>query len=167
LHTFDPLDCLHAAQGLSNSAEQEYNFRAMKQNTARWRTLEARLSREATIWLATVRADGRPHMAPLWYVWLDGHVFVATGADSQKYTNLRNNQAVALALPDATNVVIIEGTAHAADGKTVEKLGEHFYHKYEWDFRYDEEADWRLVEITPHKILTWGDGYDDDGTRVL
>jgi hypothetical protein len=74
---------------------------------------------------------------------------------------------VALALPDPLNVIIVEGTARACDHQTVDKLGEHFYHKYEWDFRYDEDADWRLVEITPHKILAWGDGYDDDGIRVL
>jgi general stress protein 26 len=139
----------------------------MKQNIARWRTLEARLSREPTIWLATVRADGRPHLAPLWYIWLEGLIYVATGADTQKYTNLRSNQSVALALPDALSVIIVEGTARAADRQTVDKLGEHFYHKYEWDFRYDEDADWRLVEITPQKILAWGDGYDEDGIRVL
>ena len=128
----------------------------MRRNPARWRTLEARLSREATIWLATVRADGRPHMAPLWYIWLDGNIYVATGADTQKYANLRGNQSVALALPDASNVVIVEGEAHAADRKTVDRLGEHFYHKYEWDFRYDEDAEWQLVEITPHKICAPG-----------
>lgn len=139
----------------------------MKQNVARWRTIEARLGREANIWLATVRADGRPHLAPLWYVWLEGQIYVATGTDTQKYANLRGNQSVALALPDASNVIIIEGTAQAADAKTVDKLAEHFYNKYEWDFRYDEDADWRLVEITPEKILAWGDGYDDEGSRVL
>lgn len=139
----------------------------MKQNPARWRSIEARLSREPTIWLATVRADGRPHMAPLWYVWLDNDIYIATGADTQKYVNLHGNQSVALALPDPSNVIILEGEAHAADRKTVDKLGEHFYHKYEWDFRYDEDAEWRLVKITPLKILAWGDGYDDEGIRVM
>jgi len=139
----------------------------MKQNPARWRSIEARLSREPTIWLATVRADGRPHVAPLWYIWLEGQLYIATGADTQKYVNLRGNQSVALSLPDPSNVIIIEGEAHAADRKTIDKLGEHFYHKYEWDFRYDEDAEWRLVEVTPLKILAWGDGYDDEGMRVM
>ena len=31
----------------------------------------------------------------------------------------------------------------------------------------DEDAEWRLIEITPLKILAWGDGYDEEGTRVL
>lgn len=138
----------------------------MKRNLARWRTLEARLGREMTIWIVTVRRDGRPHMTPVWYVWLNDRVYIATGTDTQKFTNLRANQAVALALPDTESVVILEGEAHAADRKTTDKLGEYFFNKYEWDFRYDEDADWRLVEITPHRIMAWGDGFEGEGIRV-
>ena len=138
----------------------------MKRNLARWRTLEARLGREMTIWIVTVRRDGRPHMTPVWYVWLNDRVYIATGTDTQKFTNLRFNQAVALALPDTESVVILEGEAHATDRKTSDKLSEYFFNKYEWDFRYDEDADWRLVEITPHRIMAWGDGFEGEGIRV-
>jgi general stress protein 26 len=133
---------------------------------ARWRTIEARLGRETAIWVVTVRRDGRPHMTPVWYVWLNERIYIATGTDTQKFSNLRANQAVALALPDTTSVVILEGEAHAADRNTTDKLGEYFFNKYEWDFRYDEDADWRLVEITPHRILAWGDGYEQEGIHV-
>ncbi len=119
-----------------------------------------------TIWIATVRGDGRPHLTPVWFVWLDGQIYIATGTETQKFSNLRSNQAVTLALPDSDKVVILEGEAHAADRNTTDKLGDYFFHKYEWDFRYDETADWRLVEITPHKIMAWGDGFDDEGIRV-
>jgi nitroimidazol reductase NimA-like FMN-containing flavoprotein (pyridoxamine 5'-phosphate oxidase superfamily) len=139
-----------------------------RRNPARWRAIEARLGRESTIWLATVRADGRPHLVPLWYVWLDERLYVCTGSATQKFANLIHNQSVALALPDATNVIAIEGEAHTATRDQIDALAEHFYHKYEWDFRYDETADWRLIEITPFKIMAWGDGYDGaEGIRVL
>ena len=120
-----------------------------------------------TIWIATVRYDGRPHLTPVWYIWLDGRIYIAIGSDSVKFENLRGNQAVAVALPDTDKVIVLEGEAHVPDRSTTNKLGEYFYHKYEWDFRHDETADWLLVEITPHKILAWGDGYDAEGTRVL
>lgn len=139
----------------------------MRRNPARWRTMEARLGRESTIWVVTVRRDGRPHLTPVWYIWLEDRIYIAIGTDSQKFANLRGNQSVALALPDTESVIVLEGEAHAADRSTSDNLGEYFFHKYEWDFRYDESADWRLIEITPHKILTWGDGYDDEGIRVL
>jgi general stress protein 26 len=129
--------------------------------------MEARLGRESTIWVVTVRRDGRPHLTPVWYILLEDQIYIAIGTDSQKFANLHDNQSVALALPDTESVIILEGEAHAADRSTSDKLGEYFFHKYEWDFRYDESADWRLIEITPRKILTWGDGYDDEGMRVL
>lgn len=139
----------------------------MRRDPARWRSLEARLGREMTVWIATVRADGRPHLTPVWFVWLDERLYLATGSETQKFANMRANQSVAVALPDTAGVIILEGEAHVADRAKVDKLGDYFFHKYEWDFRYDEEADWQLVEITPHRILAWGDGYDDEGIRVL
>lgn len=139
-----------------------------RRDPARWRLIKARLSRESNIWIATVRGDGRPHLVPLWYIWLNDKIYVCTGSETQKYTNMYHNQNVALSLPDAVNVVVIEGEAHTADRAFINPLAEHFHNKYEWDFRYDETADWRLIEITPFKIMAWGDGYDqNEGIRVL
>jgi hypothetical protein len=100
-------------------------------------------------------------------VWLDDKIYVATGMETQKFANLRNNQSVTLSLPDTTQVIIIEGEAHVADYQTTDNLAEYFYNKYEWDFRYDESMKWRLIEVTPYRILAWGDGYDQEGLRVL
>ncbi len=138
-----------------------------RRNPTRWRALEARLGRESTIWLATVRYDGRPHLAPVWFVWLDEKIYIATGAETQKFVNLTSNAQVALALPDPNQVIIIEGETAVADWQTVDTIADYFFHKYEWDFRYDDSADWRLLVITPRKILAWGDGHDEEGTRVL
>ncbi len=138
-----------------------------RRNPARWRTLEAKLGREPTIWLATTRYDGRPHLVPVWFIWLHEKIYISTGSETQKFVNLTSNQSVALALPDTTQVIIIEGEATVADWQTVDAIADYFYHKYEWDFRYDDSADWRLVEITPHKILAWGDDHDQEGTRIL
>lgn len=138
-----------------------------RRNPTRWRAIEARLGREPTIWVATVRYDGRPHLTPVWFIWLNEKVYISIGAETQKFVNLIANQSIALSLPDTDSVVLIEGEAHVADWQTVDTLADYFFHKYEWDFRYDDSADWRLVEVTPHKILAWGDGYEAEGTRVL
>ncbi len=139
-----------------------------RRNPARWRALEARLGRETEIWFATVRSDGRPHLTPLWFIWLDEKIYICTPARSQKFSNMRTNQSVALSLVDPLNVVIIEGEAHVAARDLTDKMAEYFLNKYEWDFRYDESAKWQLVEITPLKILAWGDGFDEqEGTRLV
>jgi len=129
--------------------------------------MEARLGRESTIWVATVRDNGRPHLVPVWFVWLEDKIYIATGSETQKFTNLYYNQGISLALPDTDNVLIIEGEGHVADYQTVDILADYFFHKYEWDFRHDDSALWRLIEITPRKIMAWGDAHDEDGLRIL
>ena len=137
-----------------------------RRNPARWRAIEARLGREMTIWVATVKYNGRPHLTPVWFVWLQERLYICIQADSQKHANIYHNPSIALALPDTEGVVIFEGEANAAPREAVEILAGYFFNKYEWDFRY-EEGDWRLIEVTPYKSLAWGDGYDHEGTRVF
>ncbi|PID85116.1 MAG: hypothetical protein CSB13_09680 [Chloroflexi bacterium] len=158
----------HATTYLSVSLKgKKVDLAVRRRNPERWRGIEARLGRESAIWLATVRSDGRPHLVPLWFIWLDGRIFVATSSYSQKFVNLYHNQNVSLALPDTECAIIIEGEAHVAAHQAVDTLANYFYDKYEWDFRYDDSDEFRLLEITPHKILVWGDGYDNEGSRVL
>ena len=50
--------------------------------------------------VATVRADGRPHVAPVWFV-LDGDdIIFNTGANSVKGKTLRRDQRVSIAVDD-------------------------------------------------------------------
>jgi PPOX class probable F420-dependent enzyme len=64
--------------------------------------------------VATVRADGRPHVTPVWFV-LDGDTIIFTiGQRSVKATDLRRDPRVAMCVDDETPpyaYVIIEGTA--------------------------------------------------------
>jgi PPOX class probable F420-dependent enzyme len=64
--------------------------------------------------LATVRKDGRPHVAPIWYD-LDGDEIVFnTGADSVKGQALRRDPRVSLCVDDDQPpfaFVMVEGTA--------------------------------------------------------
>jgi PPOX class probable F420-dependent enzyme len=63
--------------------------------------------------VATVGADGRPHVVPVWFV-LDGDTVVFTTGDrSAKALHMRRNPRVALCLDDETPpyaFVLIEGT---------------------------------------------------------
>jgi PPOX class probable F420-dependent enzyme len=64
--------------------------------------------------LATVRADGRPHVAPVWFM-LDGDdILFTTGANSVKGQNLRRDHRVTMCVEDDTPpyaFVIVAGTA--------------------------------------------------------
>jgi hypothetical protein len=68
--------------------------------------------------LATVRPDGRPHVAPVWFV-LDGdHLIFTTGKESVKGKNLLRNPRVMLSVDDERPpfaFVLIEGLASASE----------------------------------------------------
>jgi PPOX class probable F420-dependent enzyme len=68
--------------------------------------------------LSTVRADGRPHAAPVWFV-LDGDVVVFnTGSTTVKGRNLARTGQATLTVDDPTPpfaFVIMEGTVELAD----------------------------------------------------
>jgi general stress protein 26 len=138
----------------------------MRRNHDRWRSFETRLRRETTLWIATVRPDGRPHLTPVWFVWQDGKLYIAIGTNTQKFSNLQSNQSVAMALPDTDNVLIFEGHARVVDHETTVSIAELFDDKFDWDFRYDQTADWRLIQVTPNKVHAWGDDNADDSKKV-
>lgn len=72
------------------------------------------LERPRTAKLATVRADGRPHVAPVWFA-LDGDDLVfTTWHATVKAANLRRDPRVSLCVDDDAPpfaFVIVEGTA--------------------------------------------------------
>src|SRR5438445_2208057 len=70
--------------------------------------------------LATVRADGRPHVAPVWYVLdeADGTIVFTTGEDTVKGRNLRRSGYTAMCVDDERppfSFVTLEGPVTLSD----------------------------------------------------
>jgi PPOX class probable F420-dependent enzyme len=86
---------------------------AEKMSEAEWRAFVSEGTRTAA--LATMRRDGRPHIAPVWFVLDDdGTVVFTTGADTVKGRTLRRDPRVSMCIDDATPpfaFVLIEGRA--------------------------------------------------------
>jgi PPOX class probable F420-dependent enzyme len=68
--------------------------------------------------LATVRADGRPHVVPIWFI-LDGDALIfTTVASSIKAKNFRRDPRVMLCVDDQQplySYAIVEGTVETSD----------------------------------------------------
>ncbi len=77
--------------------------------------------------LATVRADGRPHVAPVWFVVEpDGSILFNTGEKTVKGRNLRRTGRAALCVDDERppfSYVLIEGRADLIDDLTEVRAG--------------------------------------------
>jgi len=64
--------------------------------------------------LAYLRADGRPHQAPIWYTYLRGTFFMTTVTGSPKHRALAKDGRVSLTIQDEAppyRAVILEGVA--------------------------------------------------------
>ncbi len=67
--------------------------------------------------LVTLRPNGKPHVAPVWYVWDGNRAVVMAGQDAIKVKNIRGNPAVSLSIATAQRpyqYVIIEGQANVS-----------------------------------------------------
>lgn len=68
--------------------------------------------------LAVTRADGRPHVTPIWFALDGGDVVLTTHESGVKANALRRNPRVALCVDDQQppySFVIIEGTAELSE----------------------------------------------------
>ena len=76
--------------------------------------VDERLRSDIMIWLNTVRPDGRPHSAAVWFLWDDSQFLIFSQPNKQKIRNLQYNPNVVLALDNTKNgsdVIVIEGKA--------------------------------------------------------
>jgi nitroimidazol reductase NimA-like FMN-containing flavoprotein (pyridoxamine 5'-phosphate oxidase superfamily) len=107
-----------------------------------WEETQRILQTAELFWISTVRPDGRPHITPLVAVWVDGAIHVHTGAEEQKFANLRTNPHVVLTTGcnhwDRGVDVVVEGDAvPTTDPAVLARLAQAWANK--WDGR------WRLA----------------------
>jgi general stress protein 26 len=135
---------------------------------ASWADVVQLLDGAELYWLATVRADGRPHVTPLIGVWQDGAVHVCTGLREQKARNLEHHRQVALITGSNAWAhgmdVVVEGTAvRVTEPATLQRLADGYEAKYgnEWHFDVgdgvfgsgDDAA--AVFRIDPTKVLAF------------
>ena len=113
--------------------------------------------------LATVGADGRPHVVPIWFV-LDGETIVfTTGRGSAKARHIRRDPRVALCVDDEAPpfaFVLIEGTAQTTLNppemlEWTTRIGGRYMGvaRAEEYGRRNAALDELLVRVTPTKII--------------
>jgi nitroimidazol reductase NimA-like FMN-containing flavoprotein (pyridoxamine 5'-phosphate oxidase superfamily) len=122
-----------------------------------WAWVARKMNRCRTFWLATIRpgeaqsARPRPHVMPVWGVWLDDAFFFSTGHKSRKGQNLAANAACTVANDDGEEAAIIEGEAKRVDAPaTLERVAAVYKRKYKMDPRSMNEP---IFEVCPSKVF--------------
>jgi len=108
-----------------------------------WQETRQILESAELFWISTVRAGGRPHVTPVVAVWVGGAVQFCTGAEEQKFANLRGNPHVVLTTGchrwDGGIDVVVEGDAvQVTDDAALCRLAAAFTAK--WDGRWQFEV---------------------------
>ena len=88
-----------------------YGVPASLEGARPWNWGEERVASSRNYYVATTRPDGRPHLMPVWAVWLDGRLYFSTGFEARKAKNLAANPYCVIATEGADEAVILEGTA--------------------------------------------------------
>ena len=78
--------------------------------TLSWESVQSRFKASLHYWISTADADGNPLSRPIDGVWVDGALYFSGHDDSRWRRNLRANPRACLALENAEDVVILEGT---------------------------------------------------------
>ncbi len=122
--------------------------------------LTARYAIEQTAWLCTLRADGSPHLTPVWYGWNGRAIWVCTSSTSVKVRNLERDPRVSFALEDGGRPLVAEGTATLHRRPYPPCIVGEFAQRYGWDIsRPGETGDHGvLVEIAIVRWLLHGRG---------
>jgi len=109
-----------------------------------------RLGRARILWIASVRTDRRPHLAPVWFAWVGGSFYVSTAPGSVKARNLERNRRAVVALEDGVRPLVCEVEASTVARPYPRPVVEAFLRKYDW--RIDREATYsRLLRLSPRR----------------
>jgi PPOX class probable F420-dependent enzyme len=73
--------------------------------------LQELLAGSRTMTMATVGADGQPHLVAMWFALIDGDVCFETKTKSQKAVNLRRVPRITCLVEDGTTYEDLRGAA--------------------------------------------------------
>ncbi len=120
------------------------------------------LSRKLIARIATVNKECKPHVAPVWFIYENGKIFITTGKNSVKVRNIRTNPYIAVTIDETEHGlnnrgVIMEGKAEFSDD---DDIARKIFTKYLGSIEHPNakkllQIDRVVIVLKPEKIITW------------
>lgn len=146
-------------------APPNYGFGKNSARMLPWSHAVERLERARYYWIATTRPDGRPHVTPLWGVWVDDALYCDGLPTTHWARNLTANPSVTVHLDNGDDVVILEGVVE--DLSTDTELGARIVEA--WKAKYGrlepDPAGSGILRLRPRSARAWSSESLEDGTR--
>ena len=118
-----------------------------------WSWAAERLVASRSYWIGTTRADGSPHAAPVWGLWLDDAFVFGTAPDSRKGKNVRRDPRAVVHLESGDEVVILEGVMEPAE--LDERIADAYEAKYDFRPERGESGDDGWYRLRPRVAYGW------------
>lgn len=123
--------------------------------------LEELLRTERTMRIGTVGPDGTPHVAPMWFVWLDGAIWINSLRRSRRTRDLASGSEVAVCVDAGVEYwdlkgAVLYGTPEEATGD--ERLGAvqaEFARKYWGGTEMPAVKSHVWIRMVPRTIASW------------
>jgi PPOX class probable F420-dependent enzyme len=120
-----------------------------------WEAIVDKIARSRNYWIGSTRPDGRPHVMPVWGVWVDGALHFSTDPASRKGRNLSRQPEVVVNLESGDDVVILEGTVEKiTDRAALTRFADAYDAKYEFRPDPDDPGSFAYA-VRPRVAHTW------------
>ncbi|MDQ3930828.1 MAG: pyridoxamine 5'-phosphate oxidase family protein [Chloroflexota bacterium] len=139
---------------------EEYGVPANEDGLLTWDWVVERLEKARNYWVSTTRPDGRPHVAPVWAVWLDGTLYFDGHPQTRWARNLAQNPSTSIHLESGDEVVILEGVVQDIphlDPAIAEQYVAASTAKYNYSTPAEELVKRGLFALRPQAALAWGE----------
>jgi predicted pyridoxine 5'-phosphate oxidase superfamily flavin-nucleotide-binding protein len=126
-----------------------------------------RLARERDVWVASADTDGTPYLVPLWFVWHDEALWLATRPATPTARNLRTGRRARVALGDTLDVVLVDGDAEAFTCAEVDPAAaDAFVARTGWDPRQDSK-EYLWFRVRPRSVEARNGEHEMRGRWVM
>ena len=129
-----------------------------------WSWATERMARSHNYWVATTRPDGRPHVMPVWGVWLEdaepaGAFYFSTGSNTRKARNLAANPRCVVCSECADEAIIVEGVAKEVTAQSLPpRFKDAYFEKYKWNVDPSEGG---IYAVRPHVAFAFIENAED------
>lgn len=122
-----------------------------------WSWAVERISGSRYYWISTVRPNGQPHLMPVWGVWMQEQVWFSSSGASRKALNIGSNPWVVVSTDDATEPVVVEGSAHRVSSVGEPELVHEFARpvnaKYETEYPAEFFLENATIRVRPERVI--------------
>jgi hypothetical protein len=130
--------------------------------------VDAFLTQERTCRVASVGPDGRPHVAPLWFVWDGGSLWLHSLVRSQRWTDLSRDPRLAVVVDAGTEYWELRGVELAGRAEVVGEVPRGqtpdpalaqpellFARKYLGGDVFGADGRHAWLRLRPEKVTSW------------